>query len=171
MDESRPTASHLHARTGSWHWANWGPLGLLETVLKGAAFLVAYAAVLRAANSSLALPNGKTAIEVMLLGLAEAGLLAAIWDRVTEREVTALIFVVANNAAHLALIWALCTVAGAGVAVWVFALLMLAGELVKIVFLRTTGFTVRAYSTRLVLALTGVYAATYAAVLALAVLA
>ncbi len=165
------TRLHPHARTGSWHWANWGPLGLIETVIKGVAFLVAYAAFLRTANSSFVSPAGAAAAEVILLGLAELGLLAAIRDRLIEREVTAFVFVLANNAAHLGLIWSLCTVKGAGAAVWMFALLMLAGELVKIAFLRTTGFTVRGHSSQLLVALTGVYAAIYAAVLALAVLA
>ena len=149
-----------------WYRAGWGPLGLLETVLKGAAFICAYAAAL-GSDGGVDLPGGARLGILVLLIVAELGLLLAIGDRWIEREVTAAVFVVFNNVAHLAMILAVLRGVSSG---WIlaFALLMLAGELVKIVFLRTTGFTVRDASTALLVRLTAGYAAIYAAVAVLA---
>jgi hypothetical protein len=152
----------------TWHRASWGPLGVLETAVKGAAFVCAYAAAL-ASDGPAALPSGARLAVLVLLVIAETGLLLAIGDRWIEREVTAAVFVIFNNAAHVAMIAAVLRGVSAG---WIgaFALLMLAGELVKIVFLRTTGFTVRDASTGLLVRLTAGYAAIYAAVAVLAAL-
>ncbi|HYW28228.1 MAG TPA: hypothetical protein VE824_00360 [Gaiellales bacterium] len=152
----------------TWHRAGWGPLGLLETVVKSAAFVCAYGAAL-ASDGPAGLPSGARLAVLVLLVIAEAGLLLAIGDRWIEREMTAAVFVIFNNAAHLAMIAALLRGVSAG---WIvaFALLMLAGELVKIVFLRTTGFTVRDASPGLLVRLTAGYAAIYAAVAVLAAL-
>jgi len=106
---------------------------------------------------------------VALPAIAELGLLLAIGDRLLEREVTSAVFVVLANLGHLAMIAAVWAGTGAGAALPLFAALMLAGELIKVVFLRTTGFTVRGHSTDLLTALTAGYAAIAAAVLVLAV--
>ncbi len=79
----------------------------------------------------------------MLIGIATVGLLAAIGDRLLEREIVAMVFVCFNNLAHLALLASLLTTAGPGRLLTAFAVLMICGELVKIQFLRSTGFTVR----------------------------
>jgi hypothetical protein len=154
-------------RTG-WHRADWGPLGLLETAVKGVAFLGAYAAALTSSGPAV-LPDGSRLVVLALLVVAELGLLAAIGDRWIEHEVTAAVFVLFNNAAHLAIITAVARGVSTG---WIvaFSLLMLAGELVKIAFLRSTGFTVRDAGTGVLVRLTAGYAAIYAAVAALALL-
>lgn len=152
--------------TREWHRGDWGPLGLLETGLKVVGFACAYAAAL-VADGPVGLPSGARLAVLILLAVAELGLLAAIGDRWLEREITAAVFVVFNNAAHLAMILAVLRDVDAA---WIlaFALPMLAGELVKIVFLRTTGFTVRDASSSLLIGLTAGYAAIYAAVAVLA---
>jgi hypothetical protein len=154
------------AATRDWHRGDWGPLGLLETALKAAAFACAYAAALVAAGPA-GLPGGSRLAILVLLVVAELGLLAAIGDRWIEREITAAVFVLFNNAAHLAMILAVMRDVDGG---WIlaFAFLMLAGELVKIVFLRTTGFTVRDAGSSLLVGLTAGYAVIYAAVAVLA---
>ena len=158
------------ARRG-WHRADWGPLGLVETLLKGTAFLIAYAALARSLGSSWAAPTGVHRIQAVIVALAELGLATAIIDRVLEREITAFVFILFNNAAHIALLLALCTTHGADWAVAPFAALMVCGELVKIRFLRTTGFTVRDHPNRLLVGLTCVAAAIYAVLLAVTVIA
>lgn len=154
-----------------WHRGAWGPLGTAETLVKSAAFLAAYIAFARSLGHGRATPHGSELAEVILLGIAELGLLGAIADRIMEREITAMVFVVFNNAAHLGLIWALLAVRDAQQAVIVFAGLMLVGELVKIGFLRTTGYTVRSHGTSLVVAIVSAYAGLYAAVLLVAAVA
>jgi hypothetical protein len=64
-------------------------------------------------------------------------------SRKARREIVAMVFVCFNNLAHLALLASLLTTAGPGHLLTAFAVLMTCGELVKIRFLRTTGFTVR----------------------------
>jgi len=154
-----------------WHRASWGPLGTAETLVKSAAFLAAYAAFARSVGHGRATPHGSELAEVILLGIAELGLLGAIADRIMEREITAMVFVVFNNAAHLGLIWALLAVRDAQSAVIAFAGLMLVGELVKISFLFTTGYTVRNHSTSLVVGIVSAYAGLYAALLLVAAVA
>lgn len=149
-----------------WHVGDWGALGLLETALKAVAFACAYVAAI-VADGDTALPGGARLAILVLLVIAEAGLVAAIGDRWLEREITAAVFVIFNNAAHLAMILAVLRDVSAG---WIaaFAVLMLAGELVKIAFLRSTGFTVRDASPSLLVRLTAGYAAIYAAIALLA---
>jgi hypothetical protein len=139
---------------------------VLETTVKAVAFACAYAA-LTVADGPTAMPSGTRLAILILLAVAEAGLLLAIGDRWIEREITAAVFVVFNNAAHLSMMLAVARDVGNG---WIlaFALLMLAGELVKIVFLRTTGFTVRDAGTGVLVGLTAGYAAVYGAVAVLA---
>jgi hypothetical protein len=145
-----------------WHRRDWGRLGLAESVLKGTAFAVAFVALARSAGSALTRPEGGARVAAVgLLVVAEAVLVAAIWDRVTEREITAMVFVLCNNLAHLSLIVALCTAYGAWWAVTPFALLMGTGELTKIAFLHSTGFTVRGHPTSLLIAGTGAFAVLY----------
>jgi hypothetical protein len=154
-----------------WHRGSWGPLGTLETLVKSAAFLAAYVAFARSIGHGRATPHGSVLAEVILLGVAELGLLTAIADRVIEREITAMVLVIFNNAAHLGLIWALFSVRDARAAVIVFAGLMLVGELVKIAFLRITGYTVRDHGNTQVVGIVSVYAGLYAVTALVAVVA
>ena len=151
-----------------WYVGSWGPLGAVETILKGAAFACAFVAFSVAAGSGWERPADAELAQTLLLALAELGLAIAISDRVMEREITAMVFVVVNNLAHIAIVAALLGERDVGGYVVAFAALMLAGELVKIVFLRRTGFTVRGHAPALLVAGTAGYAALYAAVLVLA---
>jgi len=47
--------------------------------------------------------RGVRVIELVLIGIAALGLLAAIGDRLLDREIVAMVFVCFNNLAHLAL--------------------------------------------------------------------
>ena len=146
----------------AWHVARWGLLGWIETAFKSAAFLCAYVALATSITTGWAAPGWIRVAELVLIGIATAGLLAAIGDRLLEREIIAMVFVVFNNLAHLALLASLVTTAGPGRLLTVFALLMLCGELVKIRFLRSTGFTVRDTPAAVVIGLTAAYATLYA---------
>ena len=100
-----------------------------------------------------------------MLGVAEAGLVVAVRDRLIEREITAMGFVLFNNAAHLGMLYALLAKPGPGGLLSVFCALMLAGELTKIVWLRTTEFTVREMAPIVVQGIVVAYAVIYAVAL------
>jgi hypothetical protein len=147
--------------TAGWHVTRWGPLGWIETGLKSCAFLCAYVALATSITTGWSTPHGVRVAELVLIGIATVGLLAAIGDRLLERETIAMVFVVFNNLAHLALLASLVTTAGPGRLLTAFAVLMTCGELVKIQFLRSTGFTVRNTPARIVIGLTTAYAVVY----------
>ncbi len=148
-----------------WHVGEYGPLGWAETGVKAVAFVCAYIAFAHALDRPLHSPSGIRIFELALLGVAELGLIAAIGDRLIEREITAMVFVVFNNLAHLGLLYALLAVPGPGGILSVFCLLMLGGELTKLVWLRTTEFTVREVGPLVVQGLVAAYAAIYAVAL------
>ncbi len=104
----------------------------------------------------------------MILVLLSLGLVAAIADRVADREVVGVAFILAMNAGHWCMTLALARDALPGFLA-AFAALMLAGDLVKLAFLARSGFTVRAVPRAVVYGLTGGYALGYAALILLAV--
>lgn len=144
-----------------WHVGDYGPLGWAETAVKAIAFVCAYVAFAHALERSLHSPSGIRIVELVLLGVAELGLLAAVGDRLLEREAIAMGFVVFNNAAHLGMLYALLAVPGPGGLVSLFCGLMLTGEVIKIAWLRTTEFTVREVAPLVVQGLVVAYAVVY----------
>jgi hypothetical protein len=149
----------------TWHVGTYEPLAWAETAVKAVAFVIAYIAFVQALGRTLHSPDGIHIAEVALLGVAELGLLAAVGDRLGERELIAIGFVAFNNAAHLGMLYALFAVPGPGGLVSLFCLLMLTGEIVKIAWLRTSHFTVRELSALIVQGLVVAYASIYLAAL------
>lgn len=147
--------------TVGWHVARWGTLGWIETGVKSLAFLCAYVALASSITTGWSTPGGVRVAELVLIGIANAGLLAAIGDRLLEREIIAMVFVCFNNLAHLALLASLLTTAGPGNLLTAFAVLMTCGELIKIQFLRSTGYTVRNTPASIVIGLTAAYTFIY----------
>ena len=161
----------MSAREGgppAWHVADWGPLGWLETALKTAGMLVGVGALVASAGHPADAPGGARLAEVVVLAVLCLGLLAAIADRYAQREVVGMAFVIGMNAGHLAMLIALLRYGGLDGALVAFSLLMLAGDLVKLVFLATTGFRVRSVPPAAVYALTGAYAVGYLALILIA---
>ena len=95
----------------AWHVARWGPLGWIETGVKSCGFLCAYLALASSITTGWSTPRGVRVVELALIGTATVGLLAAIGDRLLEREIVAMVFVCFNNLAHLALLASLLTTA------------------------------------------------------------
>jgi hypothetical protein len=145
----------------TWHVGTYEPLAWAETAIKAVAFVVAYIAFAQALGRTLNSPDGIHIAELVFLGVAELGLLAAVGDRLIERELIAIGFVGFNNAAHLGMLYALFAVPGPGGLVSLFCLLMLTGEVVKIAWLRSTHFTVREISALVVQGLVVAYASLY----------
>src|SRR6185437_1930417 len=98
----------------AWHVGTYEPLAWAETAVKAAACVVAYVALVQARERTLHAPDGIHSAEIGLLGIAELGLLFAIGDRLIERELIALAFVVFNNVAHLGMLYALLPMDGRG---------------------------------------------------------
>lgn len=150
------------AHRPGWHVARWPALAWLETAVKGAAQVVGIVALARAIGGDIAQPHGMRLAEVVILAVLSLGLLGAIVDRVSEREVIAMAFVIPNNVAHWGVLVALVTSPGPGRLAAIFFALMFTGELIKIAFLRTSGYRVRDLSPTLVVGLTATYAVGYA---------
>ena len=153
-------------KPSGWHVARWSPLAWLETILKLAAIGIALGTFTeQLATLDLALPAGSRLLQLIILAALSLGLLLAIGDRLRDREIVAMLFVLLNNLGHWSMVLLL---AGAGaVPLLTFLLLMLAGDVVKLIFIRVDDFTVRDYPQRLLYILTGIYIAGYALVLLL----
>lgn len=155
-------------QTKTWHIAKWPPLAWLETVIKLMALGIGVGtAVSSLTNPTFSLPTGAGLIQFILLIILSLGLVAAIFDRLADREIIAMGFVVLNNLGHWGMVLALATTASLGNAVWLFAGLLLLGDLVKIWFIKATNFTVRDYPQRTLYILTGFYVVGYALILLL----
>ena len=121
--------------TTNWHVASWPPLAWLETGIKLAALGVAIAGAANAVKEGGWIwPTGWPLAQFVVLGLLALGLLAGIYDRLQDRELIAMGFVILNNVGHWGLFLALATTKGPGGALPLFAGLMLAGDVVKLVF-------------------------------------
>jgi hypothetical protein len=152
----------------SWHITKWPPLAWLETGLKLIALGIGVGTAVSALpNANFAFPTGLGLVQFIILILLSLGLFAAIFDRLADREIIAMGFVILNNLGHWGMVLALAAATDLGNTVWLFAVLMLLGDLVKIWFIKTTNFTVRDYPQRTLYILTGVYVVGYALILLL----
>lgn len=97
------------------------------------------------------------------------GLLAAIADRLMERESIAMAFVLFNNVGHWCMTIAVARDPDVGGFLIAFSALMLAGDLVKLVWLARSGYRVRDLSPAIPFVLTGFYAVAYVALILLEV--
>lgn len=152
-----------------WHVANWSPLGWLETGIKLIAFVAAILALINALSSgTFTAPSGARLIQVIVLAVLALGLTAGIADRYNQREIIAMGFILLNNIAHWGMVYALLTIPGPATLLLIFAGLMLLGDLVKIYWLRVSGYTQGGYPQSVLYGLTGIYVVGYVLILLLA---
>lgn len=148
----------------AWRIERWPPLAWLETVLKLAGMWFGFAALFSALQSGrMAFPAGPVLFRWIVLVVLSVGLLVAIGDRLKEREIVAMVFVVLNNIAHWGMVIGVMVGTAPGLAA--FAAFFLAGDLVKLVFLRLHRFQVRDIGPGTLYALTGIYILGYAIIL------
>lgn len=146
--------------TPKWHIARWPALAWLETIIKLAALIIGITAGANAiATGNLAFPTGLALVQFISLIILSLGLVTAVFDRIADREMIAMIFVVLNNMGHWGMVLG---VAAASEQLLLFAGLMLVGDLVKLWFIRVHNFTVRDFSPRVLYALTLFYVGGYA---------
>lgn len=168
MNDATTQSGHV---TNRWHVASWPPLAWLETVIKLVALVFAIVTFVSAADGgSVDLPGGAALAQLVVLAILSLGLVAAIGDRWIEREIVAMAFVVVNNLGHWGMVAALL-LGATGHAIALFAALMMAGDLVKLLFIAAhTDFQVRDFPRIVLYALTSVYVVGYALLLVLELL-
>ena len=151
--------SHSRVSPRSWHVARWPILAWLETIIKLAALTIGISAGISALTAAdFAIPAGLQLVQFIILIILSLGLIAAIFDRIADREIVAMIFVVVNNLGHWGMVLGL---AAGSERLLMFAGLMLLGDLVKLWFIRVNSFTVREFSPRVLYALTLFYVGGY----------
>ncbi|MAT41001.1 MAG: hypothetical protein CL609_01580 [Anaerolineaceae bacterium] len=125
-----------------WHISDWSILGWVETILKIIAFIFAGMIIFPAIQfGNIQIPSlGLFLIIQILLSL---GLFVAIFDRLKEKEIIAMVFIIVNNLAHWGIVYSLFTQVNHSLYLLLFFVFMLVGDLVKIIFIKTTNFTVR----------------------------
>jgi hypothetical protein len=145
----------------TWHVGEHHPLAWAETAVKAVAFVIAYVAFVHALDRGLHSPSGIRIAELALLGVAELGIVLTIVDRIIERELIAVGFVVFNNAAHAGMLYALLAIPGPGGLLSLFCAFMLGGELIKWRWLHKTRPSMRELSLMAAQAFVVAYAAIY----------
>ena len=143
-----------------WHIAKWPALAWLETIIKLVALIIGISAGMNAlVGGEFAFPTGAKLVQFIILIILSLGLVTAIFDRIADREIIAMIFVVLNNLGHWGMVLGLA--AASEHLLW-FASFMLLGDLVKLLFIRVNHFTARDFSPRILYALTLFYVGGYA---------
>ncbi len=159
---ANPGTGWFIARMGAWEWT--------ETLLKLAAVGVAVWGVALSLTDGFAPTLNGRLPQVVILGLASLGVLAAVGDRLLTKEIISMVFVLLNNVGHWGITIALVGGLGTGTPVVAYCATMLAGDLVKLGFFLHTGLTVRNAPRGAVLGATGLFAAAYLTVLILELL-
>ncbi len=165
---SQEEVEEVEKEEKKWYVRPWPPLAWVETGIKLLAIVVGVMALIAALLAGVfVLPSGVQLAQWAVLGLMSLGLLAAVIDRWIEREIVAMVFVVLNNLGHWGMVIALATEPGPGALLPLFAGLMLAGDAVKLVFLRLYGLEVRNTPQSVLFGLTSAYVVGYMVLLLL----
>lgn len=151
-----------------WHTARWGTLGWAETILKLIGLGAGVLAFLNSdASAALRIGDNPHLAAAILLLVLTLGAVFQLVVRFGQKETISLGFAVLNLVGHLALLVALLRVPADVTLAVIFGVMYVLGQLVKLQFLRTTGYTEGGASTR---AMMGVTAAITAAYLLLVIL-
>lgn len=118
----------------TWRCEKYGPLGWLEILVKAMAIGVAVASL------SIYTPDSRTYDSIKIAQIVFIGILAStctflILQRLVEREIFALIFIVLLSIGHWVLFAMLFQTVDPGAFVFTFCFLMIMGEYVKVMFL------------------------------------
>eukprot|EP01108_Squamamoeba_japonica_P008395 TRINITY_DN7466_c0_g1_i1.p2 TRINITY_DN7466_c0_g1~~TRINITY_DN7466_c0_g1_i1.p2 ORF type:complete len:180 (-),score=63.33 TRINITY_DN7466_c0_g1_i1:74-613(-) len=127
----------LHSEK-DWRCAKYGPLGLIETILKVGGMLVMLASIGLydpQINRLEVISWSKTAL-VVVTGVIAFIHILLIPQRLLEREVCAIAFMIASALAHIIAPIIQLTAADPSQYIFCFALLMLFGDIVKLAFLK-----------------------------------
>jgi len=151
-----------NVQTANWHTAKWGAWGWAETVAK----LIGIAAGLAAFEISLSIGPISFGLNIRLAAfivfvLASAGAIFQLVLRLKQRETISLIFAILNLLGHLGLLFALMHEAFPPALPVIFGGFFIAGQLIKLQFLRATGYTEEGSDSAGMLRFTAVQAGIY----------
>jgi hypothetical protein len=155
-------------RSEGWHVAKWSTLAWIETIVKAIAILIGVVALVNSFHGSFEFPTGSRLVQFIVLGILSLGLIAAIFDRLSRREIVSMVFVVFNNLGHWGMLVALAFIPGPGTFLVYFSALMLVGDLVKLASFKIDNFTQSGVSSATLNGLTSFYLIGYAVLLILA---
>ena len=119
-----------------WRCHKYGPLGLVETLLKSAGMIVCLASVSVFDPSSERAFTALRYVVLALLIVLTLGNALFIIQRVLEKEVCAIAFGICSTLSHLLLLIIGFSSAEPGQFVFVFGVLYLFGDIVKLCFLK-----------------------------------
>jgi hypothetical protein len=160
---------NYHESKGSWYVAPMSRLEWLETMLKSIAIVIAFVTFIQVfATERLETPTGAAHIQSRILMWMAIALTIAILDRLQQRELLSIGFVIANDLAHWAMYLAFLSGLSTMVPVIVYCAFMMVGDIVKLAFFATSGYTVRGAPRPLLLAGVGAFVLAYGAILVLA---
>lgn len=145
-----------------WHTAQWGTLGWVETILKligiGAGVL---AFVNSDAAAALRIGDNPHLAAVILLGALTLGAAFQLFVRFGQKETISLSFAVLNLLGHLALLVALLRAPSDMTLAVIFGVMVVLGQVVKLQFLRSTGYTEGGATTGAMMGISAAQGATY----------
>lgn len=149
-------------KQNTWHFEKWSSLGWLETGIKLIAFSFAWILLGNALNQpNFVIPN-RLFIAIWIIQIfLSFGLLTAIFDRWLEKDIISMIFVLFNNIAHWGIVFVLGVSSFNKTFLFAFFILMLIGDLIKLIFIHTSNFSVRDLPRSALYILTGTYIAGY----------
>ena len=145
--EFRDARKYSILSSKGWWLNRWPPLGWLETIVKVAAWYYAGRVPVPegAGPPDLHIPQTTRLAQTWTMLMASGLLAAAIIDRLVYREIISMIFVLPNNWAHWTVVRALARASKSpfsGTDFRTFCWLMLAGDIVKLVFFAVHDFNI-----------------------------
>jgi len=155
-----------HGGATTWYVAPMSRLEKLETGLKVTAIVIAFFTFVTTFEvGGLVRPGGGAGAQSRILMWMAIALAVAILDRLQQREVMSIVFVGFNDLAHWAMYLSLMSGLATGLLVLLYAGFMMAGDIVKMVFFSTSGYTVRGLPKAVILTGVGLFVVGYGAIL------
>ena len=125
----------------SWHVANWGFWGWLETGLKLVGIVAGYIAFFNSsAVSTMTIGGSPRLAAIILVALLTLAMIAVIYMRITQKELISIGYSILNALGHISLLIALLRVPEQRTLPIIFAVMFVLGELAKQRFLAISGY-------------------------------
>lgn len=137
-----------------WHTAEWGTWGWLETIAKSIALLAGFIAFFTTEQSGITLDGNPHLAALIVFAVLTMGAVVQLYLRFTQRETTSFIFAIFNLLGHIALLIALAQVSHDRLWPLLFGIFYSIGTLLKIQFLRITGYTEGGATSQLMIGVT-----------------
>src|SRR6266849_5842352 len=124
-----------------WHTAQWGTWGWLETIAKCVALVAGIIAFFKPFPGTFMIIGNPNLAALILLVLMTLAAIAQLAIRFRQRETISLIFAIVNLLGHIAVLIAVAQVPHHRLWPVLFGAFYVVGQLVKLQFLRVTGYT------------------------------